>query len=160
MEKEVSSQANSENGLEHLELRGKSSSSRRLTRSSDQKLGIGPSDLLPAPKLFLENYARKKKRFSSSVQEIESPEVEAIGASYSRDIGVLTRFSTRNKSRPVESPEVENQSSSEEIHVIESEAEILREAEIITHNVVVKKRRRLFLSYSSSSSSDHSIPTS
>ena len=80
-------------------------------------------------------------------------------ASYNKDIGVLTRFSAKNKSRPVKPLETEVQSLSEEIHVTESKVDILREAKIITPNVIVKKRRRFVLSYSSSSSSDHSTPT-
>ena len=147
------------NGLEHLGLRGKSSSLSRLTRSSARKLGIGPSDPFPTLKPFPKTYARKKKRFPSSAQETESPEVKVLGASYNRDTGVLTRFSARNKSKPVEPPEVEVQSSSEEIHVTKLEAEFLREVEIITPNLIVKKRRRLVLFDSSSSSSDHSTPT-
>jgi hypothetical protein len=66
--------------------------------------------------------------------------------------------SAKNKSKPVEPPIAEAQSSSEEIHVTESEVEILREAKINTPNVIVKKRRRLVLSDSFSSSSHHSTP--
>lgn len=81
------------------------------------------------------------------------------GPSYSRETRVLTRFASKNRSKLVKSPKAEAQSSSDEIHVTESEAEILREAEITTPNIIVKKRRRLVLSDSSSSSSDHSTPT-
>ena len=101
LEKEVSSQANSENSLEHLELGKKSSSSRRLTRSSSQKLGIGPSDPLPILEPFSETYVRKKKRFPSSAQEIKSPQVKVLGASCSREAMVLTWSSIKNKSKPV-----------------------------------------------------------
>ena len=159
LEKEVSSQANSENGSEHLELRGKSSSSSRLTQSSARKSGIGPSDPFPVLKPFPETYTRKKKRFPSSAQEIESLEVKVPSASSKRETMVLTRSSAKKKSKPVKPPETEVQSSSEEIHVTESEVEIIREANIITSNVIIKKRRSLVLFDPSSSSSDHSIPT-
>ena len=159
LEKEVSSQANSENGSEHSELRGKSSSLSRLTQSSIRKLGIGPSDPLPTLKPFPKTYARNKKRFPSSTQETKSLDVKVPGASYSRDTGVLTRFLAKNRSRLAKPPETEVQSSSEEIPVTESEAKILKEDEIIIPYVIVKKRGRLVLFDSSSSSSDHSTPT-
>ena len=159
LEKDVSSQANSENGLEQLGLEKKSSSSSRLTRSSTRKLGIGPSDPLTTLKPFPETYTRKKNWASSSAQEIKSPKVKVPGASYSRETRVLTRFAATNKSKLVRPPEDDVQSSSDEIHVIESKAEILREAEIITPSVIVKNTRRLVLSDSSSSSSDDSTPT-
>ena len=78
--------------------------------------------------------------------------------SSSREARVLARSSAKNKGKSVEPPIAEAQASSEEIHVTESEVEILREAEINTPTVIVKKRRRLVLSSSSSSSSHHSIP--
>ena len=159
LEKDVSSQANNENGLEHLELGRNSSSSSRLTRSSTRKLGIGPSDPFLALKPFPETYTRKKNWVSSSAQEIESPKVNVPAASYSRETGVLTRFVVRNISTLVKPPEDDVQSSSDEIHVIESEAEILREVDIITPSIIFKKRRRLVLFDSSSSSSGHSTPT-
>ena len=48
--------------------------------------------------------------------------------------------SAKNKGKSIESPVAEAKSSSEEIHVTESEAEILREPEINTPTVIVKKR--------------------
>ena len=80
-------------------------------------------------------------------------------ASYSRETGVLTRFAAKNKSELVKPLEVEVQSSSDEIHVTESKANILREDGIIIPSVIVKKRRRLVFCDSSSSSSGHSTPT-
>ena len=77
--------------------------------------------------------------------------------SSSREAKVLTRSLAKNKGKLVEPLIAEVQSLSEEIHVTELEAEILREAEINTPTVIVKKRRRLVLSDSSSSSSHHSI---
>ena len=71
---------------------------------------------------------------------------------------VLTKSSAKNKSKPIESLVVEAQTSSKEIHVIESEAEILREDEINNPTIIVKKRRRLVLSGYSSSSSHHFTP--
>ena len=159
LEKDVSSQANSENGSEHLGIERKSSSSSRLTRNSARKLGIRPSDPLPTLKPFSETYTRKKRWFPSSTQEIESPKVKIPGALYSRESGVLTRFTTRNRSKLVKPPKVEVQSSLDEIHVTESEAEILREAEIIAPRLNPKRRRRLVLFDSSSSTSGHSTPT-
>ena len=78
--------------------------------------------------------------------------------SSSREARVLTRSSAKNKGESIEPPTTETQSSSEDIHVTESEAEILREVEINTPTVIVKKRRRLVLPASSSSSSHHSTP--
>ena len=74
--------------------------------------------------------------------------------SSSREARVLTRSSAKSKGKSIESLVAE--SSSEEIHMTESEAEILREVEINTPPVIVKKRRRLVLPTSSSSSSHHS----
>jgi hypothetical protein len=73
LEKEVSSQAINEDSSEHLQLGKKSSYSRTLTQSSARKTGIVPSDPLPIPEPFSETYVRKKKRFPSSTQEIDSP---------------------------------------------------------------------------------------
>ena len=78
--------------------------------------------------------------------------------SSSREAKVLTRSSAKNKGKSIEPLVAETQTSSEEIHVTESKAEILREVEINTPIVIVKKRWRLVLSDSSSSSSHHSIP--
>ena len=80
------------------------------------------------------------------------------GVLYNRETGVLTRFAARNKSKLVELPEIEVQSSFDEIQVTKLEVEILRDAKIIAPRVNVKKRRKLLLSDSSSSSSDHSTP--
>jgi len=85
--------------------------------------------------------------------------VKVPGASYSRETGVLARFVAKNISKLFKPPKDDVQSSSDEIHVTELEAEILREAEITTPSIIVKKRRRLVLSDSSSSSSGHSTPT-
>lgn len=115
LEKDVSSQDNSENGLEHLGLERKSSSSSRLTQSSAQKLGIAPSDPFPSLKSFPETYTRKKRLFPSSTQEIESKKVKVPGASYNRETGVLNRFAAKNKSKLVELPEIEVQPSFDEI---------------------------------------------
>lgn len=71
---------------------------------------------------------------------------------------VLTRSSAKNKGKSIDPPEVETQSSSEEIHVTESEVKFLREVEINTPTMLIKKKRRLVLSTSSSSSSHHSTP--
>ena len=54
LEKEVSSQANSENSSEHLKIGKKSSSLSMLTRCSSRKLGIGSSDPLPVLEPFSE----------------------------------------------------------------------------------------------------------
>ena len=78
--------------------------------------------------------------------------------SSNREARVLAWSSAKNKSKPVEPPVAEAQTSSKEIHVTESKAEILREDEINTPTIIVKKRRRLVLSDSSSSSSHHSTP--
>ena len=77
--------------------------------------------------------------------------------SSSREARVLTKSSAKNKGKSIEPPISEAQSSSEEIHVTESEAEILREVEISPPTMIVKKKRGLVLSDSSSSSSHHSI---
>lgn len=145
LEKDVSSQANTENGAKQLGLERKSSSSSKLTRSLAQKLGIGPSDPLPTLKPFPEIYTRKKMRFPSSAREIESPKVKVPSASYNRETGVLTRFAARNRSKLVELPEIEVQSTFDEIQVTESKAKILREDEIISQRVNAKRRRKLVL---------------
>ena len=131
----------------------------RLTQSSTRKLGIGPSDPLLALNPFLEIYTRKKRWFPSFAQEIESSKVKVLGASYNRETRVLTRFAARNRSKLVKLPEIEVQSLSDEIHVTESEAEILREVEIIAPRVNAKRRRKLVLSGSSSLCSGHCTPT-
>ena len=80
------------------------------------------------------------------------------GALYNKETRVLSRFAARNRSKLVELPKIEVQSSFDEIQVTKSEVEILREAEIISPRVNAKRRRKLVLSDSSSSSSDHSTP--
>jgi hypothetical protein len=136
----------------------KSSSSSRLTRNSTRKSGIGPLDPLPILEPFSETYVRKKKRLSSSTQRAKSPQLKVYGVPSSREARVLTRSLAKNKGISIEPPTTEAQSSSEEIHVTESEPKILREAEINTPTVIVKKKRRLLLPASSSSSSHHSTP--
>ena len=158
LEKEVSSHSHIQNSSEHEELGKKSSSSSRLTQSSSRKLGISPSNPVPVLEPFYKTYVRKKKRFPSSTQETESPQLKIPGVSSIREARFLTRSSAKNKGKLVEPLIAEVQSLSEEIHVTESEAEILREARINTLTVIVKKRRSLVLSDSSSSSSHHSIP--
>ena len=96
--------------------------------------------------------------FPSSTQKIESPQLKVSGVFSSREARVLTRSSAKNKGKSIEPPIVEAQSSSEEIHVTESEEEILREVEINTPTVIVKKRKILVLSASFSSCSHHSTP--
>lgn len=76
--------------------------------------------------------------------------------STSREARVLTRSLAKGKGKSVEPPTIELRSSSTEIHVTESKAEVLKEAKIITLVVVVKKKRKLVLPTSSSSSSHHS----
>ena len=71
--------------------------------------------------------------------------------SSNREAKVLTRFLAKNKGKSVELLVAEVQTLSEEIHVTESKAKILREAEINTPTVIVNKRIRLVLSDSSSS---------
>ena len=77
--------------------------------------------------------------------------MKAFEMSISREAKVLTRSLAREKEKIVEL-----RSPSPEIHVTESEAEVLREAEISTPIVVVKKKRKLVLPTSSSSSSHRS----
>lgn len=157
-EKEVSSHSHSQDKLEHEDLVKKSFSSNRLTRSSARKSSIGFSDPLPILEPFYETYVRKKRRLSSSTQRTESPQIKVSSMSSSREARVLTRSSTKNKGKSTEPTVAEAQSSSKDIHVTESEAKILREAEINTPTMIVKKRRRLVLPASSSSSSHHSTP--
>ena len=76
--------------------------------------------------------------------------------SINREARVLTRSLAKEKEKLVEPPIVELKPPSPEIHVTESEAEILKEAEISIPAVVVKKKRKLVLPPSSSSSSHHS----
>ena len=78
--------------------------------------------------------------------------------STSREARVLTRSLAKGKGKLIEPPTVEVKSPSEEIHVTESEAEVLKEAEVNTHVVVVRKKRKLLLPASSSFSSHHSTP--
>ena len=79
--------------------------------------------------------------------------------STSREARVLTRSLAKGKGKLVEPPIVEVRSPSTEIHVTESEVEVLKEAGISTRDVVVKKKRKLMLPASSSSSSHHSAST-
>ena len=79
--------------------------------------------------------------------------------SSSREARVLTRSSSKGKGKLIEPPTVELMSPSTEIHVTESEEEVLKEAEVSTPAVVVKKKRKLVLLASSSSSSHHSTRT-
>lgn len=61
--------------------------------------------------------------------------------SISREVRVLTRSLAKEKKKLVEPPIVELRSPSPEIHVTESEEEVLKEAEINIPIVVVKKRK-------------------
>ena len=72
--------------------------------------------------------------------------------SINREVRVLTRSLAKEKGKLVEPPIVELRSPSLEIHVTESEAEVLKEAEISIPAIVVKKKRKLVLPASSSSS--------
>ena len=64
--------------------------------------------------------------------------------SYSRETGVLNRFTAKNRSNLIESPKAEVQSSSDEIHVTESEAEILRDPQHIVATGSVDDIIRLY----------------
>ena len=80
---------------------------------------------------FHQSNVRKKKRLSST-QRAESPKLKASSVSSSRETRVLTRSSTKNKGKSIEPSIAKSQSPSEEIHVTEFEAKILREAKIST----------------------------
>ena len=137
----------------------KSSSSGRLTQISTQKIGLPPPDPLPTVKPFSETYVRKKKRPFSSSQKVRSPQPKVYEMAISRQARVLTRSLAKEKEKLVKSSIVEPRSPSPEIHVTESEAEILKEVEISIHIVIVKKKRKLVLPSSSSSPSHHSAST-
>lgn len=78
--------------------------------------------------------------------------------SSNREARVLTRSSAKDKGKLIEPPTVELKSPSEEIHVTESKGEVLKEVEVSTPIVVVRKKRKLVLHASISSFSHHSAP--
>ena len=76
--------------------------------------------------------------------------------STSREARVLTRSLAKGKGKLGEPPTIELRSPSVEIHETESKVEVLKEAEVSTLALVIRKRRKLVHSTSSSSSSHHS----
>ena len=78
--------------------------------------------------------------------------------SSSREARVLTRSSAKDKGKLIENPTGELMSPSTEIHLAESEVEVLKEKEVSTPTMVIKKKIKLVLPASSSSSSHHSAP--
>lgn len=107
-------------------------------------------------KPFSETYVRKKKRPFSSSSKARSPQPKTFEMPINREARVLTRSLAKEKEKPVDPPTAELKPPSPEIHVIESEAEVLKEAETSIRIVIVKKKRKLVLPASSSSSSHRS----
>ena len=136
-----------------------SSSSRRLTRRSTCKVGLTLPEPLPTVKPFLEIYTRKKKKPFSSSQKLRSTQSKFLEHSSAREAMVLTRSLAKEKEKLIESPIAEPIPPSLEIHVTESEAELLKEVELDVPVIVVQKKRKLILPASSSSSSHRSAST-
>jgi hypothetical protein len=136
-----------------------SSSSGKMARRSTRKVGIPPLEPLPTVKPFSKTYMRKKKRPFSSSQKVSYVQSKVSEKSSAREARVLTRSLAKEKKKLIEPPTAELRPPSPEIHVTESEAELLKEAEIDIPVTFFKKKRKLVLPSSSSSFSHHSAPT-
>lgn len=73
---------------------------------------------------------RKKKRPFSFSQKVRSTQSKVLEKSSPREARVLTRSLAKEKEKLIESPIAELRLPSPEIHVTESEAELLKEVEI------------------------------
>lgn len=130
-----------------------------MARRSTRKVELPPPEPLPTIKPFSKTYMRKKKKPFSSFEKVRSAQSKISENSSAREARVLTRSLAKEKEKLIEPPIAELRSPSQEIHVTESEVELLKEVEIDMPVIVVKKERKLVLPASSSSSFHHSAPT-
>ena len=105
-------------------------SSRSLARKSTRKVGLPPLEPLPTVEPFSETYMRKKRKPFSSSQKVRSAQSKVLEQSFAREVRVLTRSLAKDKEKLIESPTTKPRLPSLEIHVTESEVEILKEVEL------------------------------
>ena len=108
---------------------------------------------LPTVEPFLETYTRKKKKPFSSSQKVRYAQLKVLEKSFAKEVRVLTRSLAKDKEKLIESPTTKPRLPSPEIHVTESEVELLKEVELDVPVTVVQKKRKLIFPTSSSSSS-------
>ena len=134
------------------------SSSRRSSRRSTREVSLPPSEPLPIVEPFSETYIRKKKKPFSSSQKARSIQLKVLEQSSTREARVLTKSQAKDKEKLIKSPIVEPRLPSQEIHVTESDAELLKEIELDVPITFIQKKRKLILPTSSCSSFHCSTP--
>ena len=136
-ESQPSSPPHHQHEVESVNIVQQPSSSRRSSRRSTREVSLPPSEPLPTVEPFSETYIRKKKKPFSSSQKERSAQLKVLEQSSTREAKVLTRSQAKGKEKLIESPTIEPRLPSQEIHVTESEVELLKEIELDVLVIVI-----------------------